>query len=96
MKIKCMFDRKREGSTVPVHGSLGASKAPAGCEWTCLVVGERERRVAAGGVLKSTSQFAFGPDICLCNRQPSPRPCSDEQRVSNPPFPLYAIVVTIN
>ena len=60
MEFTCLFDRKREGSNVPVHEFLGASKAPAGCEWTCLVVGERERRVAAGGVLKSTSQFAFG------------------------------------
>jgi capsid protein len=36
------------------------------------VVGGRGREMAAGGVLKSTIQFAFDPSFCLRNRQPPP------------------------
>jgi len=91
--MSCLFDGEREGSDIPVHMSLlVALEALAGYGRACLVVGERERQTAAGGVLKSTSQFAFGPNICLCNHQPLPR-LVDKKKIKSP---TLLIVVTIS
>ena len=82
--MTCLFDGEREGSDIPVHMSLlVALEALAGYGRACLVVGERERQTAAGGVLKSTSQFAFGPNICLCNHQPLPRLVDKKNQICN-------------
>ena len=93
MQMSCLPDGEREGSNVPVHMNfLVASGALAGYGWACLVVGERERQVAAGGVLKSTSQFAFSPNICLCNHQPL-CPGLVDKKIKSSTLP---IVVTIS
>ena len=59
--MRCLFDGEQEKSNAPIHMNiLVASKALTGYGRACLVVGERGRQMAASGVLKSTSQFAFG------------------------------------